>query len=139
MTKRTYGFDEYQKLVKEGIDEINFRRFHPHIEEHEEETTASIDDLGEGSEIATGEEAPAETEATEEVPEKSEDETVSTPIDTGNSENITDDEVKVKYNYINQSVKNFALLLADTDKVKIDDVTKKKIVKLYNFLQSSGI
>lgn len=131
-TKRTFGFDEFQKKVSEGIEEIGFKRY---VQEHEEENTAtsSVDDLGQGEAINTGEEAP---EASIETPEaKSDTDTAATPIDTGNREDVTLDEVKVKMNFITSYVKNLSSLTASAENVPLDKATKEKIVKLYNIIQ----
>jgi hypothetical protein len=131
--KRTFGFDEYQKKISEGIEDIGFKRY---IEEHEEENTTSVDDLGQGEAIDTapkGEEAPATEEPT--APEKDEADTLSTPIDTGNREDVTLDEVKVKMNFISQYVKNLSSLTASAETVPLDKATKEKVVKLYNIIQ----
>jgi len=132
--KRTFGFDEYTKLINEGIEEISFRKYRPlNTEEYEEETTKTIDDLGEGEKISTGEEAPvAEVETTE---KKDEVETLSTPIDTGDGGDISLDEAKVKISFINSYIKTISSLVVDSDKVALDKATKSKIVKLYNIIQ----
>jgi hypothetical protein len=131
--KRTFGFDEYQKKISEGIEEIGFKKY---VQEHEEDNV-SVDDLGEGEPVTKGEEAP--TASTEEAPvEKNDTETLATPIDTGNREDIGLDEVKVKINFVTSYIKNLSQLVVDAETVPLDKATKEKIVKLYNIIQGIG-
>jgi hypothetical protein len=131
--KRTFGFDEYQKKISEGIEEIGFKKY---VQEHEEDNV-SVDDLGEGEPVTKGEEAP--TASTEEAPvEKNDTETLATPIDTGNREDVSLDEVKVKINFVTSYIKNLSQLVVDAEKVPLDKATKEKIVKLYNIIQGIG-
>lgn len=126
MKKRTYSYDEYVKLVKEGVDDIGFR---PYISEHEE-------DLGAGEEIpATPEVATPST--TEEVPASETPAPVveEKPIDTGDKESLSIDEVKVKMAFLMSSIKNLNDLVLSSDKVALDKATKDKIVKIYNLIQ----
>ncbi len=137
MKKRTFGFDEFQKKVSEGIEEIGFKRY---VQEHEDENTSasSIDDLGQGEAIDTaskGEEAPEASAEASTPEEKSDTETIATPIDTGNREDVSLDEVKVKMNFITSYVKNLSSLTASAENVPLDKATKEKIVKLYNIIQ----
>lgn len=133
MKKRTFGFDEFQKKISEGIEEIGFKRY---VQEHEDENT-SVDDLGEGNPIDNstpkGEADPAIDNTTPEP--KDDADTLSTPIDTGNREDISLDEVKVKMNFITSYVKNLSSLTIEAEKVPLDKATKEKIVKLYNIIQ----
>lgn len=133
MKKRTFGFDEYQKKISEGVEEIGFKRY---IQEHEDENVASVDDLGEGESITKGEDDVVSVDTSESEPKTDTDtETIATPIDTGDREDITLDEVKVKMNFISQYIKNLASLTASAETVPLDKATKEKIVKLYNIIQ----
>lgn len=139
--KRTFGFDEFKEKSKmnERIEEIGFR----HIPEYEE-TTTSVDDLGEGEKIDVPsdnvnkpEEAPATVDTTETPTNtKSETETLSEPIDIENDRgDISVEEVKLKTDYISSYIKNLSTLISNADKVKIDAITKKKIQAMYNLIQ----
>ncbi len=138
--KRTFGFDEYQKKISEGIEEIGFKRY---VQEHEEENTAtsSVDDLGQGEPITDAEiDTPTQDEeipATPEAPaeEKNETETIAQPIDTGDREDISVEEAQLKLNYVRDTVKNLQNLVANNDKVKLDKQTRERIIKFYNFIQ----
>ncbi len=138
VAKRTYGFDEFSDKLKlsESIEEIGFRSTH----EYEDD---AVDTLGTGEKVesgnetseepSTGEEAPVVNAAPEaEIPAAPED---TTSLDTGNREDVSVDEVKVKMDYINGILKNMSNLLAQSDKVPLDSATKERIIKLYNIIQ----
>lgn len=130
MKKRTFAFDEYQKKISENIEEIGFRKY---VQEHEEESV-SVDDLGEGDVVThKGEETPISN--TTETPEKDETETLGQPIDIGNREDISLDEIKLNMDTINGYVKILSNRVANSDKVQVDKATKEKILKLYNIIQ----
>jgi hypothetical protein len=138
--KRTFGFDEYQKKISEGLDEIGFKKY---IQEHEDETTASVDDLGEGEKLdtdttsdtpSTEEETPeTETPATE---PKSDDDSL-TPIDTGNREDIGDKTIATFLQFSENYIKSLKELINKTQSEggKIDKATKDRVIKFYNTIQ----
>jgi len=133
--KRTFSFDEFQSKIKmsESIEEIGFKRYMDEFEEN-------VDDLGEGekvntSNIKTEEEPPAEQPAPTPEP-KDETETLSKPIDTGNKEDVTIDEINLKMTTIKSYLNMLQTIVASVDKVPIDKSTKEKILKLYNIVQN---
>lgn len=133
--KRTFSFDEFQSKIKmsESIEEIGFKRYMDEFEEN-------VDDLGEGEKVDTtdikAEEEPPVEEPSSTPEPKDETETLSKPIDTGNKEDVTIDEINLKLGTVTNYLKILQNIVSSVDKVPLDKSTKEKILKLYNIVQN---
>jgi len=132
--KRVYGYDKYQQKIKEGIYEPGFiKEFEDEIEgKVSKENESDIDNLGEGEKLTDNDDI-VDVDLSDDTDTNSNNTEQS--IDMGNREDISDDEVKVKMEFINDQLKSFNNLLKKSDQVALDKTTKEKIIKVYNTLQ----
>jgi hypothetical protein len=158
MRKRTLRFDDYIKEYL-NIDNRVVREF--------EETTKPATNLGTGSEVvsntATAEtvapatspaetkpvETPAVTTPTEtETPEDDkvadteetpvEDKPVDDkPLDLGGREDISLDEIKLKMDFVKKYTEGLATIIANIEKIPLDEKTKQDITAIFSIIQNS--
>jgi uncharacterized protein YfkK (UPF0435 family) len=149
MRKRTLRFDDYIKEYL-NIDNRVVREF--------EETTKPATNLGTGSEVVSStataetvapaaspaETKPAETETpeddkvadTEETPV--EDKPVDDkPLDLGDREDISLDEIKLKMDFIKKYTEGLSTIIANVEKIPLDEKTKQDITAIFSIIQNS--
>ena len=136
--KRVYNFDSYNDKIDEGYENPGFI-----VNEFEEENETNIDNLGEGEALV--EEAPAD-EVVEEEPQV-EDTLVDQPdaeipnatapenLDFGDRQDLSEDEIRIKMNFIQDQLKSYTNLVKNMENVRLDKTTKEKIIKIYNVMQ----
>lgn len=136
--KRVHRYDSFQNKIEEGIHEPGFiKEFEDEIDTDTVEET-DLDSKGEGEKVTDSESASDSTDDIDldvDVDATIDEQPDEQPIDTGNREDISFDEVKVKMGFINDQLKSFNNLVKNADNVPLDKTTKEKIVKIYSMLQ----
>lgn len=86
-------------------------------------------------------EAPVEEPVAVEEPAEpvtEEPKTDDKPLDLGGREDISLDEIKLKMDFINNYIKGLSTIIANVDKIPLDEKTKEDISAIFNLFQNSS-